>query len=585
MRITNKKLMALGFGGGIGIVSIVTLSIAYFYSIESTLTLMHDKARLVVDTTVTLITKDFTPINKQALGLQTALQTGTTTPEQLETSLHLLQPATDAADIIALIRPNGRFVAYDGNQKEYTKGDLSEKKQVMRTLEQTGRQTTSRWVAPMFSEGVGETIFTYQTPLQVQGKYWGVLAHLVNLRTLSKMLQENSGAGGHTPFILYKKDYVLAHPAYTRNQVVTSTDSPLPFIGGFPDPVLSRYLDSTEFKGGIFNENMKNMKTSRVRIDGKAYIFLTKQQIIEGFGELTVGVYFDASTETAALHQLLNSIWIVAVFVLLAVLLTIPLANIFSRPALNLARAARQVLNGDLASVSELPPSSIVEMDQASTAFNKMVAGLKEAEHIRSIFGRMVPRKIAEKMLNSPDGLEPQSAVATVLFSDLVGFTSISEKIPPNEIVSLLNAYFQEMVEIIEKHDGIITQFQGDGILAVFGIPLDDARQADKAIMAAQEMSQAVLNNKYAGHKLDCRIGINTGHLVAGNVGAKNRMNYTVNGDAVNVAARLEQMNKIYATRILVAGATIEMASGINAEKIGSADVRGKQQMIEVYTL
>ncbi len=214
-----------------------------------------------------------------------------------------------------------------------------------------------------------------------------------------------------------------------------------------------------------------------------------------------------------------------------------------------------------------------------------MVDGLRERRLMRELFGRFVPESVATALLNDQGALSPQTCEATILFADLAGFTALSERLRPEDIVSLLKAYFTVLVEIVERHGGVVTQFQGDAILATFNVPLADPDHARQALDAAAEIHNAIAEREFAGHRLACRIGVNTGEVVAGNVGAEGRMNYTVHGDAVNLAARLEQLNKEHGTAVLVAASTAALAPDVPLRAIGSVAVRGKSETVAVYTL
>ena len=172
-----------------------------------------------------------------------------------------------------------------------------------------------------------------------------------------------------------------------------------------------------------------------------------------------------------------------------------------------------------------------------------------------------------------------------MLFSDIVGFTSLTETLGAEGIVPLLNAYFEAMVEILEHYRGVVTQFQGDAILATFNVPVADPEHAANALRAATEMQARVHSREFAGQRIASRIGVNTGPVVAGAVGAKGRLSYTVHGDAVNLAARLEALNKELGTTILVSRATAMRVEGFDLRPIGEVAVRGQSERVAVYTL
>ena len=148
-----------------------------------------------------------------------------------------------------------------------------------------------------------------------------------------------------------------------------------------------------------------------------------------------------------------------------------------------------------------------------------------------------------------------------------------------------MNSFFSEAVASIEAEEGIVTQFQGDAILAVYNVPVQRSDHADAALRTAKAISEKIDNQTFGGQKLDCRIGINTGPLVAGAIGAEDRLSYTVYGDAVNVAARLEKMNKDYGTRILVAEETVNQSKGFEFREIGTLQVRGRAKDVKTFTV
>ena len=205
---------------------------------------------------------------------------------------------------------------------------------------------------------------------------------------------------------------------------------------------------------------------------------------------------------------------------------------------------------------------------------------------IREVFGRYVPASVAAQIVAGQGQLEPAHATATILYSDIEAFTSITETMPPETVVQMLNEYFSAVIEPVEKHGGVINQFQGDAMLITFNVPVADPEHADRAVRAALEMQQAVSGKTFAGVQLKTRIGIATGKVIAGNVGSGERVNYTVHGDAVNLAARLEQLNKEHGTRILVSAETIALLKGdYRIESMGAMRVRGKSAPVEIHAL
>jgi class 3 adenylate cyclase len=202
------------------------------------------------------------------------------------------------------------------------------------------------------------------------------------------------------------------------------------------------------------------------------------------------------------------------------------------------------------------------------------------------MFGKYVPESVANAIVESGDELQSIRTEASILYSDIEGFTGIVESMPPEQIIQLLNEYFPAVIEPITRHGGVVNQFQGDAMLVTFNVPLTNPQHADHAVQAALEIQQNTRDKTFAGISLRTRIGINTGEVVAGNVGSGERFNYTVHGDAVNLAARLEQLNKDYGTLVLISGNTIDRLSGsYPLVPMGEIAIRGKQQPVSVSRL
>ena len=203
---------------------------------------------------------------------------------------------------------------------------------------------------------------------------------------------------------------------------------------------------------------------------------------------------------------------------------------------------------------------------------------------------RFVAPEVAERISSSERGLqagEGEVREASVLFTDIEGFSTISEQVPPERLVMLLNEYFEAMSAIVDRHGGVITQFQGDAMLITFNTVRDDPDHAAKAVCAAIEIRKTTGERLFGGAvRMRTRCGINTGRIVAGAVGSAERLLYTVHGDEVNIAARLEQLNKKYGTYILVSESTVRGAGAdFSFRPVDEIAVRGRVAPTRTYTL
>lgn len=218
------------------------------------------------------------------------------------------------------------------------------------------------------------------------------------------------------------------------------------------------------------------------------------------------------------------------------------------------------------------------------------VGACLEKKHLRETIvrqlGKYVPESVAASIIRDEGALEPKRSIATILYSDIENFTSIAEKMPPEQVFQMLNEYFPAVVQPIIDYGGVVNQFQGDALLVTFNVPIENSEHSDNAVKTATAIQNVVACNTFGGVTLRTRIGINTGEVIAGNVGSGARHNYTVHGDAVNSAARLEQLNKEYGTYTIVSGSTVEsLHESYPLNAIGEVSIRGKSEGALIYTL
>jgi adenylate cyclase len=225
-------------------------------------------------------------------------------------------------------------------------------------------------------------------------------------------------------------------------------------------------------------------------------------------------------------------------------------------------------------------------------AYQYFVEG-REKRLVKRLFGQYVSKDVYEQLVANPAQarLGGRRREMTVLFSDIRGFTTVSERGEPEEIVHMLNEYFTRMVAIVFKHQGTVDKFVGDMVMALFGAPLDDPDHARHAVDAALDMIDELnrLNVKWQAEgrpPLDIGIGINSGPMIAGNIGSEQIMSYTVIGDAVNLGSRLESLNKQYGTRIIISDATRErLGSAYALRPLGEVVVKGKTKPVAIFEL
>ena len=236
-----------------------------------------------------------------------------------------------------------------------------------------------------------------------------------------------------------------------------------------------------------------------------------------------------------------------------------------------------------------MPSLAIALSFMASTVY-EYVATQREKRMIMGAFERFVPQKVVKELLDHPEKLKlgGEERYLSVLFTDLANFTSVSEKLKPTDLVNLINIYLTEMTEVVFKYDGIVDKYEGDALMAEFGAPVHFEDHAVKACYAAIEMQERLKKLDLSKYKkvissLSCRIGINSGHMIVGNMGSKNVFDYTVMGDAVNLASRLEGANKMYGTNIMISEDTYKLVKDdVVSRPLDLIRVKGRQKPVRV---
>lgn len=215
-------------------------------------------------------------------------------------------------------------------------------------------------------------------------------------------------------------------------------------------------------------------------------------------------------------------------------------------------------------------------------------------ERIVRLFQKYVPADVVADLVNRQDDaslLDGEARIVSVLMADIRGFTALSERMQPRDVVTFLNAYFGAMAEVVRRHQGSVNKFLGDGILAVFGAPVSSLDNPVNAVLCALAMVERLqrFNDEWAerlGGPLHIGIGINTGEVVVGNVGSEDRVEYTVIGDPVNVAARIEELTKARPDAILISGSTAAAVRPVvGLEPLPPERVRGKEEPLELYAV
>jgi len=287
-----------------------------------------------------------------------------------------------------------------------------------------------------------------------------------------------------------------------------------------------------------------------------------------------------------------------AVALVLVVFIGLLISNMITRPLVDIAEASAQVASGDLN--TQVVARGMDEVGVLALTFNTMVAGLREGEVYRDLLGRTVTPEVRDQLrtaITRGGGLlEGQTAIATILYADLQGFTTLAEQAEPEEVMRTLNEYFSGVVPIIARHGGVVNKFDGDAIMAFFGIlphrvpPQVSALQATHAALEILDYVKRVKEHRSSNWlpALEVGIGISTGKVIAGGLGTKDRLHYTVIGDTVNTAQRIQQITREAASgNLMISEDTYDYMAKTRQQfefgRRGRAQLRGKRQEVIVY--
>jgi len=347
------------------------------------------------------------------------------------------------------------------------------------------------------------------------------------------------------------------------------------------DPVLAQLMSEAPL---YVKES--GLRVSVIEIDGQIYSLAMLP--LERPSGWQFGVYGGHST----LDSLINLEWrlysICAVVLLTGIVIAFMLSRAMSGPLRGIAMAARKISRFEL-DIEPLPGSRLAEVDQTGSAINSMVSSL-------SWFARYVPREVVRQLMVKPDASKAEDRELTILFTDMAGFTSISEAMTPMQVADFMNHHLSILTDCIEEQDGVVDKYIGDAVMAFFGAPQPLSDHAVRGCRAALAIRQAIEADNAKRRRqglaiVRVRIGLHMGPVVVGNIGSQSRVNYSIIGDSVNTAARLESQGKelgdpTQEVGILASYNVLEAAGLISeAVEVGSVPLRGRIQATRIYRL
>ena len=583
--------LVLGFGTLMLAGMVLVQGITMWSAQKNTRELLAENADFAVLSLVRETRRRLAPVSVLTEYLTRMIDTGQIDLEdrdQLAETLLTSMAGTDQIFGMGFVYPDGTSVRVRRGRGQVSNEPLSNNLSLLSALEEARKRYQPYWEQPIWLPEVQATIISIRSPIWEGDTFRGMLVAAVTVNALSRFIARSGAIPlADNRFVLYGRNHVLAHRNMEQGKFRRQADIPLQALEDVGDPVLAR-LWSTENRRRLLISLGQDTRGHEMRINGENYLFLYRE--LTGFGPepFTVGIYAGPEDGLGDEFRRLVRAGIAGVVVILiCVLGAIYLGRRISAPIRALAAGSTSIADLDLDNVARLKPSRLRELDEAANAFNRMTTGLRW-------FETYVPQQLVRRLMAREAPVESENRAITVMFTDIVGFSTLSEHMPAAETAAMLNEHFAILVDCIEAEGGTVDKYIGDSVMA-FWEPDETGVNVDRAIRAARQIRRRVTEDnalrRRMGRVAPCvRIGIHTGDALVGNIGAPGRINYTLVGDAVNVAARLEQLSKTVGqdsdAKILVSDATAVLAEDRDGlVSIGTHEIRGRDGNIGVWSL
>lgn len=618
IRLPIAAVLTLGFGGLmlVAVASVLLLGMAT--TSWNTATLLVDKAQLLMDGLETRVRAQLDPAKAQVEFLADVIAKGQVDLEdQGQLGRHLRTALAAAPQItgVGFLSADGNFVT--ASRQGGTEVETRTEQNVFWAREtlQLGRSIGGAvWIDPIWSEELGTSILTVQMPVRRDGRFLGMLLTGVSFTDLSRFLARVKTESGLEAAILFNDSYVLAHPIlrdrrFDFEDIDRQERPPLPSLEELGDPVLAAIWQQADPNGqatgyakkprGIHldlrvhpDRPLLNLTTRESKLDGIEYIYLLRPLPDYGEHPWTLSIVLPKDDVLVEYQRLMKLAGGGLLILVVSVVLALWLGKRIGRQIKRLAAAAAAVRGLDFHAVPVLPDSRFREMSDAAHAFNTMVGGLRW-------FETYVPKALVLRLIDrgaNPLGVISEERDVTVMFTDIKGFSALAETLSPQQTADWLNAHFTLIAGCIEAEGGTVDKFIGDAVMAFWGAPEHQADHAARALRAARAIDRLIRaaadEADAAGRpKLCLRMGIHSGPVVVGNIGAASRINYTIVGDTVNTAARLEVLgSEMIGDDCCVALTSEDTVQAAGAEAgstraLGRFQLRGRAGAVGVHRL
>jgi len=447
------------------------------------------------------------------------------------------------------------------------------------------------WADINYASALNSTYAPLIVPVQRDGEFLGVVVAGLSIRDLSRDLARQYADSSGTPFIIGLDGTVLAHPQLAKLSNLFSASQPLLRVDEIGDPALAGFkLDPKGDPSLARDFPPARIAAQTVDDVDPPAIFLYRE--VEGLNRKPwlVGIHYPRHTISTSLDRISTAILVGVGILAVAVVAAVLIGRMIATPMRRLANASERLSLLEFDQAELLSRSRFREIDIAAVAHNAMTTGLRW-------FETYVPKSLVPILLqHDQQRLEPREVEVTVLFTDIIGFSGAGERLEAAHLAEFLNRHFALLGAVIDTHAGTIDKYIGDSVMAFWGAPVPQVDHAERACRTALAIAERLA--EFNAHRREqekppvrIRIGIHCGTAVAGNIGAPGRINYTLVGDTVNIAQRLEQFGKHIddgaADAIIVASADVvdQLPADIARVALGAQVLPGRTQATQIFQL
>ncbi len=591
--------VALGLGLGFFVLTAVAgvLGVGVVVGYQNTVDLLRQKAELIISAQRDQTHRFLEAAENQVDFISVQISNEEVEPGRSSEFVNLLLGAVSATPQIIRIQfidKNGRLTGVERQLDESIPifQNVGHDDDLKRLLDKAMNGLQPYWGDLLWRQEYEQAVLNYQRPVIRSGQLLGVMSAWISINQLSEFLSNLESELGANAFILHGRDQVLAHPLMAFGYAGLNRATPLPRQTSYADPVVSAMWQEREGKS-IVEWFMSGPQVKHVAYGDLEYVILFDE--ITGYSEQPwlIATYFESHNMAAEARRLRWAIIFCIAMAVISASVAMYIGRQIAQPVRRLAEGSKKVHSLNLADVEQIPGSFFRELDDAAQSFNVMLDGLRW-------FERYVPKGLVQRLmrLNPDREIESSYREVAVMFTDIVGFTTLSENMTAPAVAEFLNDHFAMIARCVDAEEGTVDKFIGDSTMAVWGAPERQADFADRACRCALAISRAVheynvdrQSSQYGAPRVWLRIGLHVGRVVVGNIGSTDHVNYTVVGDAVNVAQRLEEAAKTFGdtdreVNILISGSVrSSLVESFDMVHVGPRALRGREEQVEIYML